>query len=447
MIAFLLVPLYTYCITDPAEFGYYDLCVAVIFCLSPVCMLQLNDGGFRFLIETDDAERKSRIITFVYRTVVRNFVIIAFMAAIISVYVNISYLWYCVAFLIINTYYDITLQILRGLGDNKEYVRFSIVTAFTIGLLNVLLVFFIRLEVAGIFLSNIIARIIGCICIEAKLHIWSTYFKPLSKDTVIGRELLKYSLPLLPGGICWWLIGSANKFFIERYIGLNENGLYAVANKYSAILYTFAFVFYQAWQENAVRQYNQPDKNRFFSAVFQNYFYVLSFLCIVFPFFIRLNYGWLVGEGYRASASMLYLLAVSAILSALSQYFDLGYQCSKSTSRTLPSIGFAALVNVVGNIIMTPRFGINGILWVNVFTFFTLVIYRFIDCRKYFRLTIDKKIYGEILLVIIGGILYCYYDDIKWNIGVTLCTIVLYSAFVPSEVKNMVIGKFKRKAR
>ena len=84
----------------------------------------------------------------------------------------------------------------------------------------------------------------------------------------LNRALLKYSLPLLPNAVCWWLLGSSSRLFIEHFLGLEANGIFAVAMKFSTILETFSVIVYQAWQETAIKQYGAADRSKFFSRIF-----------------------------------------------------------------------------------------------------------------------------------------------------------------------------------
>ena len=95
-----MVPLYTFFVKDTGDFGYYDLCLTVIFLVMPLVTLQLRDGAFRFLLETQDHGDRSKIITFIYRTLTAT-VVISFIATILlATFTNIGFLWYCLLLLI-----------------------------------------------------------------------------------------------------------------------------------------------------------------------------------------------------------------------------------------------------------------------------------------------------------------------------------------------------------
>lgn len=444
LITFLLVPFYTHYITDPSRFGYYDLCLTAIFILSPILVFQLNDGGFRFLINTSgDGPERTRIITFVYKTLLRNGFVALLLGVVAMFCLSLMYLPYIVAYMIVMSYYDVTVQLVRGLGDNKLYVSAGILTAFLVALFSVLFLALFGMGIDGIFLANILARGLSMVMIEVQSHLLRRYLRLSEPTGRVGREILRYSLPILPGILCWYLISSGNKFLIEHNLGLTENGLYAVAFKFSTILQTLAWIFYQAWQENAIRQYDTPDRDRFFSQVFNNYTYLLSGLVMIFPFLLRWNYFWLTGPEYQDSAQYLYLLAVCAMLYSMASFFDLGYQCSKQTHRAILPFVLAAAVSVVFNLTLIGPFGIYGIIIANLLSYMVLLVYRAVDTRKYFSITVEPSSGRALALVVCGTVVYQLLPG-GADVLCVLALCVLFIIFAPASFRQAVTAPLHR---
>ncbi|MDE6099724.1 MAG: hypothetical protein K2G01_01640, partial [Paramuribaculum sp.] len=132
LITFLLVPLYTFFITDPADFGYYDICLTAAFIMAPIICLQLTEGSFRLLIETSEVSRRRSIITFTFITIVRNSLLLGLLAIIVGFTTDIRYLSYIVIYGIILCTYDVCLQITRGLNEIKTYMFLGIFNALAI---------------------------------------------------------------------------------------------------------------------------------------------------------------------------------------------------------------------------------------------------------------------------------------------------------------------------
>ena len=97
IITFLMLPLYTHYVA-PADYGYYNICLTVVLLLLPFTTLQLRDGAFRFLLDTESDEKRKTIVTGTYKTLISNLLFWIGAAIIISLVSNIAYFWYTVAF-------------------------------------------------------------------------------------------------------------------------------------------------------------------------------------------------------------------------------------------------------------------------------------------------------------------------------------------------------------
>lgn len=141
----------------------------------------------------------------------------------------------------------------RGINKNRYYVFAGILSTFLTGVLSVLFVVWGKLGVEGIFISNIISRILVLGWIEWQVPIFRKFIIKGLKKREVRHALLHYSLPLLPNVVCWWVLSTADRLIIMHYLGSEANGIYAVANKLSLILGTFSTIIYQAWQDTAIQ--------------------------------------------------------------------------------------------------------------------------------------------------------------------------------------------------
>lgn len=440
LITFLLVPLYTFFV-PVAEYGYYDLCLTVILVALSVVCLQMNDGGFRFLVETTDNSLRTKIISTIYKVVMCNSAVVLGIALIVSMLTEIACVWLIVTMLVVMAFYEIAISTYRGLGYTKYYALAGIISSAVLFIFSLVLVVWLKMGIEGIFLSNIFARVISIACIELKLKVINRYFSFGVTDIKAGRQILLYSLPLMINGLCWWVISSSNKFFIEYYIGLEENGQYAVVLKFATILQIISVIFYQAWQENALQQYNSPDRNNFFSSIFNNYIYAMSALVVVFCFVLKICYQWIVNCDYQQSVVYLYPLAFSSMVYAVSTFFDLGYQCSRRTARSMPSIMLAGVVSVLGNVVLIRYFGTFGIVASSILSYSVLLVYRAIDTRKYFKISISLKSWIAFMLVVVNGVLFYTIDSIILQAGYLVIVIAVVLLFMPEVLRQKILSR------
>ena len=446
LITFMMIPLYTYFI-NAADFGYYDLCLNVIFLMVPFATLQLKDGSFRFLMDGSTEEDYTKVISVSFNLLFRSLLTFILIALVASFFIRIHYFGYSLLLLVSMSLFEIYGQVARGVKQTTVFVVSNIISAFSIGIFSVLFVVVLKMGLTGIFLANIVARIVAIVYIEIRLRLCIKYFKFSSRDSKLKKDLLAYSLPLLPGVICWWLTGSSDRFFIEHFLSLTDNGIYAVALRFVSFLQILATIFYQAWQETALQQYGSQDRNVFFSDVFNGYIHLLSIIFVLFAFGLKLNYSWLVAPEYQESKVYLYPLGIAALLFALSAFLDMGYQCARETAKTLPAIIAAAVANVVLNYLLVPLLGIWGVVITAIVSYSILLGIRIHDMRRYFVLKFYLRSMWPLTVCLVGFVPF-YLVDCWWlDICYVLVALLVLAITLPVKLRSALQTKLFSKKR
>ena len=442
LITFMMVPLYTYFVHDTSDFGYYDVCLTICFLLVPFVTLQLRDGAFRFLLDCNDDTKRQRIVTFVSRTMITTLTLAMLVALVMSFTTQIHYLGYATGLLIALSLQEVYSQVFRGLGNNRAFAVTGILSALGIGVFSILFVAILDWGIKGIFLANIVARLLALILVECRVRLITRNTRWSLSPRQVGRDIIRYTLPLLPGSLCWWLTGSSDRLFIKYFLGLDVNGIYAVAIRFTSIISTLAIIFYQAWQETAILQYHSPDRDRFFSKMFNSYIFVLAGILIGYAFILKVNYNWLVAPGYRESLNYIYPLGLSAVIFALAAFFDMGYQCAKDTPRTLPSIVLAAVVNVALNFALIKPLGVYGVIVTQLVTYLVLFFYRWHDMRRYFVLKIDHRCIIPVAVMLLWAIPFYYSHNALLDIVFMVIALVCIAWTCGKELRDQVLSKF-----
>ena len=444
MITFLMIPLYTFFIEDPAEYGYYDICLTICMLLVPIVTLQLREGAFRYLLPAEDEDRKKDIISFVFKTIFHSIAFLLAFVLILSMIASVPYIWHSVALLVALAVNDTMCQVARGLGSNKVYVLASIVSSVTIALLSVLFLVVLNWGIDGVFVANICGHTMSIIVVELRLKILRKYVAKSLTNKDLGVELLRYSLPLIPMALCWWITTSSDRFFITHYLGLDSNGVYAIAVRFSAIIHTLALIFYQTWQETSIIQYNNRDRNKFFSSVFVNYTHAIAALLVVYVVILKHCYGWLVSGEYYSSLGLIYPLGLSAVLSALgTSFFDPVYQSAKETNRAMRSIVAMAILNVVLNIILVPVIGVYGAATTSVTCYLVLFIYRAFETRRYFKIDYKYCII-PMLIMALASVPFYISDSVIIDVAYGIVALALLAISFPRSSRVIIANKLRK---
>lgn len=443
IITFLMVPMYTHYV-DKSDFGYYDLCFTWCLLLMPFVTLQLRDGAFRFLLDCDNDTRRKRIVTFVSRTLISTTILSCLITAALALFTNIQYLGYALGMLLAMSFQEVYSQVFRGLRNNRAFVTVGILSALGIGLFSIFFVVGLGWGIKGIFLANILARVLALIIVEARVRLITLNTRWSISSREVAHDILRYTLPLLPGSLCWWLTGSSDRLFITHFLGLDVNGVYAVATRFTGIIYTLAVIYYQAWQETAILQYNSPDRDRFFSRMFSSYITLLGLILVGYVFLLKVNYGWMVAEQYHESLNFIYPLGLSAVIFAAAAFFDMGYQCAKDTKRTLPAIVLSAAINVVLNFLLIKPLGVYGVIVTQLVTYLVLFIYRWHDMRRYFVLKIGKLTVVPVAVMLVSALPFYHTQGIWLNMLYMILALACIIASCDKDVRELILSKFTK---
>ena len=118
------------------------------------------------------------------------------------------------------------------------------------------------------------------LCITGRL--WNyVELKGLNRD--LWQQMLRFSLPMIPAQISFWVINASDLFFVREMCGGLDghsgdawSGLLSTGYFLPTILTTLGLIFYDAWQLSAVTE--EEGRARFFTKIFRTYSSVL-FCC------------------------------------------------------------------------------------------------------------------------------------------------------------------------
>lgn len=404
-LGFILLPLYTYYLST-LGMGNYDLTITVVTIIIPVITLQINDSLYRYLLDSSsDADNERVISNSVFVTAAGMLALCIGFALFTQFYKMMSPLLILI-YILVTVLSGLWQQIARGLKKNIVYSAAGVIFTFVTLVSNILLLAVFRMNVDALFYSNIAASLALVIYVESRVRILR-YIKIKLFDYKFIKELIKYSAPLLPNALNWWVISACSRFAIKYYIGADANGIYAAAIKFPGILLAFNSIFYLAWQESAIQEYESEDKNRFYSNMFNIYMkFQLGLLIGLIPVTRWMMALMAKGDFYQAweYVPMLY---IGTIFQAFATFYGTGYLSSKDTKGAFTTSVAAAAINLVFNLTLTPLIGIQAASLSSMLAFGGMWLLRIIQTRKYFDISIDKKSF--MILMSISALYSCLY--------------------------------------
>lgn len=440
---FALVPFYSFYI-GAEEFGYYNLCLTTVLILGPVVAMQMKEGALRFLLEQDGAEAKDSIIAFILRRLFINSIIFVGIALVVSALQPVDFLWYTVALTVAYMLQETFAQICRGLDRNLIFAVSGVVCAASILIVSVLLVAVGGWGIKGIFLGNIIGRLLSVVYMELRVHIVRRVYGTARLSSEKRKEILRYCLPLVAVMLLTWLINSSNVYFISYICGLESMGQFAVAQKWGQIFESIAGIFFLGWQEMAMSHYRDTDRDVYFSRIFNVYLWLYAFMVVGIAFGVRFVYPWVTGAAYHDSSQYLFPIIFIVMLSYTICFYDVAYQCAKNTRRAFYGWLGAAVLVVAGNFLLGKAFGIYGVLASSIITYILLLVYRARDTRRYVMLRISWRSILCMGMTVVSFVAFYLTASRLFMLGWLALSVTVFAALFPPFAREFLKSRLHR---
>jgi O-antigen/teichoic acid export membrane protein len=364
ILAVLLLPLYTSYL-GPRGFGKIETVVALTTVLVIVLRMGISSAFFRFYFDTkDDDERRLIVRTSFWFTMTMATAGLAagfIFATPIAHGLKLGDDPWLVRAAFVGLWAQMNYEQLTSLFRVEERsVSFVIASVanvlITVGV-TVLLVVGLHKGPTGAVVGNFV----GTLCVYLVLLAYRRYQLGLEFSRDLLRQMNRFGMPLVPSALALWAINFIDRIFIAQYKGQAEVGVYSVAVRISSAIVFLMIAFRLAWPAFAYSIEDDREAKRTYS-------YVLTYLLFVCSW-VSLALGvlapWLVEvlapkHSFHRAADAVALLAFASTAYAGYTVVAIGIGRARQTQLNWVVSGAAAVVNVVLNVILIPRYGMIG---------------------------------------------------------------------------------------
>lgn len=313
----------------------------------------------------------------------------------------------------------------RARGHVKLFAVDGILTTIMNILFNLLLLGVFNMGVLGYVLSVSLADLCSIIflCIKARLP---QKYRPFGNDKMLRSAMIRYSIPLMPTTIMWWIINVSDTFMVSAIHGSSANGVYAFAYKFPNLASIVVGIFLQAWHMSAITERNSRTISNFYSNVFSMMqtilFIAVAGIMLIMRPMIMPFFG---SEGFEYAYFYVPLLLGAVIFQCSSNFMGSIYEASNKTTHSFISSAIGAVMNILLNLLLLNTIGVVGAAIATIASYITVFIYRVIDTKKYLYMKINyKKTCVNILLLTGMGCCVMFMEYGLWQ-NVINCVIFI----------------------
>ncbi len=258
------------------------------------------------------------------------------------------------------------MALLQADQKSVTFAKFNLLR-FSVGLgLNLLMVAWFHMGLKGILLSTIGSA--GTLMVILQPKMWLRE-RP-TPDAGLARQLLKFGLPFVPGGLFLFVLNNGDRYFLARLATPAEVGLYALGYKLGMlVMYLFVEPVSMNWSAMMVEIHSRRDGPEVFSRMFT--FIAAAYLCggAAFSLIAPMLLPFVVGPAYLPAGGLIPWVCLGYFFWACSLFLDTPFYLARKTGAKPFLLGAAAAVNLSLYALLIPRYGMYGAAWATILSF------------------------------------------------------------------------------
>lgn len=415
LISFFLLPLYT-AYLNTAEYGVVDLIQTYVTLLVPIITLELEMSIFRYLVDArSNIKEREKLISNNFFVLLVSLGAFAIIYLIISFFINIPFKWLILIDVIVCVLSGNFLQVARGFGRTMDYSISCILTGLTTVISNIFLICFVHMGASGMIISMALANGICSLYLFLRLGLYkSINFKKV--DFKLLKEMYKYSIPLIPNGISWWIVNVSDRSIISWVLGAGANGLYAISNKFPTIISSLTGIFNLSWAESAALHINADDRDEFFSDIINTIIKLFTAMGVGMIACMPFAFPLLIDSKYSDAYNYIPFLVLGTVFNVAICLYSQVYLAMKLSKQVATTAIIGAIINIVINVLFIKKIGLYAASLSTAISYFVMMVYRHIDLKKYINIKIEKGLILKTIGIFTFSIILYYQNNFFFDI-------------------------------
>ncbi len=259
------------------------------------------------------------------------------------------------------------------------YVIYNISKLFFSIVFNLYFIVVLKLGALGMLYGNLLAM--GGVGLVATAH--NFIINGVRINGTILKRMLTFSLPLVPAMLCATAMHNVDRFLIQHYCSLSDVGIYSLGYKFPFMLNALILQsFSRVWTGSAMYEISKAPDARYQYAKIATYvmaFYIFAqFALSVFSVSVIKVFA---AKKFFDAYMVVPPVALGMSFHALYIHFTVGAYLKNKTWLLIFSYLPAAILNIVGNMLVLPRYGYMGAAWMTVTTYFVFSFIAYISCQ------------------------------------------------------------------
>lgn len=275
----------------------------------------------------------------------------------------------------------LTQNLLVGIQEIRAFNKIEIINKVITVLLILLIISFNRSSAETIFSAALIAMIFSFILMTKKIirHLPRSPHLSLS----IFKRNLSYGIKSYLGSFITFLLLRVDLLMVDRMLGKKEAGFYDIAINLSEMVYLFPLVVSMILFPKLCALEDNNKRWELSKNVGKALLVIMLLVCGLTALVAHPAVEILYGQAFLACVPAFIILAINKFIMSINSIFSNFVGSIHVPWSMVPYCFFVLAINVILNLILIEKMGINGAALASVASFSLLIPFHYYYTRKY----------------------------------------------------------------
>ena len=448
-------------ISEVSEFGTLSLIFSYIILFNVILSYGLETSFFRFY--NKEKNKKDVLNTAAISILITSFLfasLFSFFKTNISDFTGISsgYLSLVVWILVVDALTVIPFAYLRLKGSALKYSAIKIINILVYFSLNIFLLIYLKglidsheilesiyvenHEVTYIFIANLIASIVSLLLLAP------FYFEINYRANIkLLKKMLAYGFPILISGLAFTINETFDKilldFLLPTSIAKTQIGMYAACYKLAIFMTLFSTAYKLAIEPFFFREADKENSTKSYALVLEIFVIIgSSILVLVVASLDILKVVFIGDPEYWQALYIVPIILIANFCLGIYQNLSVWYKVTHKTIFAAYISSAGALITLVLNIILIPKFSYLGSAVATLLAYFIMALLSYHFGKKHYPIPYnsEKILFYFVLSVSLSSISFYGFRD---NLLVGILCILIMNLVILLKEKRRINKLFK----
>ncbi|MFB4203315.1 lipopolysaccharide biosynthesis protein [Arhodomonas sp. KWT2] len=460
IVAFIMLPIYTRYLT-PADYGAVELFTLLLSVVEVFFGMRMGQALFRYYFAADSKAERDEVVTTVLAvgagvSALGAMAVAGFSEPLARVLFGEALYVHLIPLigllLVTQGVEDFGLNFIRAHQRPGLFLALSLGKLALQVSLNLYLVVWLELHVAGVVLGNVLSS--GAIALFGVGYtLRYTRLRPSRRHL---RVLLAFSYPFWISGLFQIYISFGDRYFLRVFTDMAQVGIYALAYRFGFLLVEFTWgTFANIWDTQRYRILERGDAREIYQMTFQYFALFTILMGLGIAMFVGDVIHVMAAPAFWPAADIAPVLVLAYILYVWTLFSNFGLLLAEKTRKLAIASGITAVVISVGYLALIPLLGALGAALATLIALSVELTWVHAQARREYDMGLPwaRVLSALALAVVLYAIAEAGPTELVWSlllrgalVGVFLVA-VLFSPLLPAEQRGLVRSLIRRPAR